>query len=183
MRHAPASPPSHPLRSGIGLCLLVAGLVATAMSVAYAAPPHVHGEAQLEIVQEGNTLSIHLESPAESLLGFEHPPRSPAETQAVAKLKATLGQSDTLFTLTESARCRALPVRLTSPLWSGPAAGHHADVDADFGWQCAEMPRLRDFRTSLLSLFPRLQRLKVTFVGQDGQKSAVLTPGQARFAW
>lgn len=150
---------------------------------ASAAPAHVHGEARLEIVVDSNVLSIHLETPLDGLLGFEHAPRSPAEKQAVQTMKATLAQPERLFLLAAEAGCKAAAPQLESPLFGGQAADDHLDLDADYRWQCAKPAALREMTTRLFVEFPKMQRIKVEFAGPGGQKSGHLTPQQPRFAW
>lgn len=149
-----------------------------------AAPAHVHGEARLEIVVEGETLAIHLDSPLDNLLGFEHAPRTPAEQQAVKAMATTLRQAEHLFVLDAAAGCAAPDVELSSPVLDGKAtADGHLDLDADFRWQCRHLPALRGIDTRLFAEFPRLKRINVDFAGPTGQKSGQLTPKATSFAW
>lgn len=151
---------------------------------ALAAPAHVHGEAKLEIVVEGNTLAIHLDSPLANLLGFEHAPRTPAEQQAVKAMAATLRQAGRLFVLDAAAGCAAADVQLASPVLDGKVtADGHLDLEADFRWQCRHLPALRGIETRLFVAFPRLKRIGVDFAGPAGQQAGRLTPEVTRFAW
>ena len=43
---------------------------------------HVHGEAVLNVVQEGTNVFIEFESPAINLVGFEHAPINPEQKAA-----------------------------------------------------------------------------------------------------
>lgn len=162
------------------LLLSAAFIVATQVG---AAPAHVHGEARLEIAVDGNTLAIHLETPLDGLLGFEHAPRCPAEKAAALAMKATLEQPGRLFQIAPEAGCKAEKPRLESPLFAGKAGEGHLDLDADYRWQCAKPSALREIGTRLFTEFPRLKRIKVEFAGPTGQKSGRLTPQQPRFAW
>ena len=163
------------------LIVLLLGL--TLSLPALPAPAHVHGEARLEIAIEGNTLAIHLETPLDGLLGFEHAPRNPAEKQAVKAMKAVLEQADRLFRIAPEAQCAARAPQIESPIFAGPAGGGHLDLDADYRWQCAKPSALRDIDTRLFAEFPQLKRITVEFVGPSGQKSGRLTPTQPGFAW
>lgn len=147
-----------------------------------AAPAHVHGDARLEIALEGDTLTIHLETPLDGLLGFERAPRSAAEKQAVQAMKATLEQPERLFQIAAEAGCRAGKPEIESAIFDGKSSGH-LDLDADYRWQCTKPSALRDVATRLFAEFPRLKRIKVEFAGPNGQKSGQLTAQQPRFAW
>ena len=47
---------------------------------------HVHGEATLHVVVEGNTVEIELQSPAMNLLGFEHSPETQQQKNGINRL-------------------------------------------------------------------------------------------------
>ena len=49
---------------------------------AFAAGAHVHGAVKIEMAVEGKTLSIDIDAPAESFVGFEHAAKSAAEKKA-----------------------------------------------------------------------------------------------------
>jgi hypothetical protein len=57
---------------------------------------HVHGAAKLQVAIDGSTATLMLESPLESLVGFEYAPGNKAEKTALAKLAATLEKPDAL---------------------------------------------------------------------------------------
>lgn len=147
-----------------------------------AAPAHVHGDARLEITLEGDTLDIHLETPLDGLLGFEHAPRSAAEKQVVQAMKVRLEQPERLFQIAAEAGCRAGKPEIESAIFDGKSSGH-LDLDANYRWQCTKPSVLRDIATRLFAEFPRLKRIKVEFAGPNGQKSGRLTPQQPHFAW
>lgn len=150
---------------------------------AHAAPAHVHGEARLEVVIDGDSLSLRLDSPLDGLLGFERRPRTDLEKQAVRTMKAKLETPDRLFLLPAGAACAAVPPRIASPVFADGAASGHLDLSAEYHWRCARPDVLRAIETRLFAEFPRLGRITVEFIGPGGQKSGRLTPRQARFAW
>ena len=67
--------------------------------------PHEHGAALLNVVLEGDALSMEFVSPAVNLVGFEYEPSSEEETQAVEDALAQLEDASTLFTPAEAASC------------------------------------------------------------------------------
>lgn len=64
---------------------------------------HQHGVAKLEVAVDGANLSLHLESPLEGLLGFEHAPRSNKERATVAEMRRKLADAGKLFIPTTAA--------------------------------------------------------------------------------
>lgn len=155
------------------LCLLVTPI---ALAQQHA---HVHGIADMNLVLEGNTLSIDLESPMDNTLGFEHPPKSAAEKQAVAAMQQTLQQSDRLFRINAEAGCKAAAPQIESALFSGQVNGH-ADLDASYTFTCAHPEALRNVDVQLFTVFPRLKSIKLQKVTAKGQQGRTLTPEQHR---
>ena len=59
---------------------------------------HVHGEAELTLVLEGNALEMSLESPAVNIVGFEHKAATAEQAHAVEEAEALLKSAQKLFT-------------------------------------------------------------------------------------
>lgn len=149
-----------------------------------AAPAHVHGEARLEISVDREQLVIALESPLDSLLGFEHGPRNAGERQAVQAMAAKLKEAGKVLVPSPAAQCLSTGVELDSPVLGGKSEpGGHNDLDARYTWRCAKPEALRDVTTGLFADFPRLQRVTVEFAGPQGQRAARLDARNPRFSW
>lgn len=144
---------------------------------AHAAPPHVHGVALLDVAVEGNTLSLHLDTPLDNLVGFEHPAYNPAQKKELDAMVAQLNRPDGLFAPSPAAGCKAQKPELVSAVLDAPKkqAHHgHADMDADFVFQCAQPQNLTGMEVKLISLFPRTHKVKVQVAGPKGQSALVL---------
>lgn len=168
------------------LCCGLAACLAAAPALAREPGAHVHGVARLAVAVEGSTLTLSLESPLDSLLGFEHRPKNEQQKAAVRALAERLGQPAALFTPTPAAQCRVTAVKLDSPLLTPaptPGSDGHADLDAEFVFTCARPEALRDLAVDLFPGFPRLRRLDVQVAGPRGQRAARLTPQERRIAW
>lgn len=180
------------------------------MMLLLAAPPvlaaeaHVHGQARLAVAVDGATLTLLLESPTDSLAGFEHAPTTAAEHAAVDRMQATLEQADRLFLPTPAADCTLTRVALESLLLGDEAhEGHeegedhadhdghedhdehagHADLDGSFTFECAHPERLRDLDVRLFEAFPGLRVVDAELAVPGGQQAARLTPENTRIAW
>ena len=150
----------------------------------HAAPKHVHGEARLEISLDREQLVVALESPLDSLLGFEHAPRNAAERQALQVMAAKLKQASQIFVPSAAAHCASIGVELDSPVLGGKAEpGAHNDLDARYTWRCAKPDALRDVATGLFADFPKLRRITVEFAGPQGQRAGRLDARNPRFSW
>lgn len=154
------------------------------VTIAQAAPAHVHGEARLEISVDGEQLVIALESPLDSLLGFERAPRNAAEHQAVQTMAAKLKQPSKIFVPSTAAQCVSTGVELDLPVLGDKSElGGHNDLDARYTWRCAKPEVLRDIATGLFADFPKLRRIAIEFAGPKGQRAGRLDARNPRFNW
>jgi len=157
----------------------LAALVLAGTAGAFAAPPHQHGVATLDVAVEPGKVTIDLESPLDNLLGFERAPRTDAERQRADAAIATLKAADPLLRIDPAARCTLVKVTLASAaLQLGTpdpkqAAEGHADIDASFEFSCAgAAPGFVEI--GLFEAFARLQRIDVQTATPKGQAKAVL---------
>jgi len=74
--------------------------------------PHEHGVLRLGILVEGDRLDLRLQSPLESMAGFETAPRTEKQRQAVRRMAAILRDPQSLFVPTAAAGCVAGAVTL-----------------------------------------------------------------------
>jgi hypothetical protein len=154
------------------------------LSISQAAPAHVHGQARLEISVDREQLVITLESPLDSLLGFEHAPRNASERQAVQGMAAKLKQADKILMPSAAALCESTSVKINSSVLGGkPEPGGHNDLDARYTWRCAKPEALRDVATGLFIEFLRMRLITVEFVGPQGQRAGRLDARNPRFNW
>lgn len=160
-----------------------------------AAEAHVHGVATLQLALDDSMLHLNLSSPLDSLLGFEHQPRTEKQKAAVRHMADQLHQAERLFQPTVAARCTLKTYSLESPvLETGKHKEHdhkgheheghdHADLNAEFVFYCAKPNELRDLEVNLFTYFPGLLRLKTEAATPRGQSAAILTPSKRRIAW
>ena len=66
---------------------------------------HVHGDAELGIVLEGNRVTVELESPLYNVLGFESAPGTDEQREAVRVAEVRLRDPGSLFTFDARANC------------------------------------------------------------------------------
>ena len=147
---------------------------------------HVHGVAKLEVAVEGGQIDLHLESPLEALLGFEHAPRTDKERAAVVRMRQTLEQGGKLFAPTAAAGCKLVSVQVEAPsLESGHSGGHeeHGDLDADFRFACAKPGKLTGMEVRLSDAFPGMRRIDAQVVSGKGQSAARLTAKMRFLSW
>lgn len=161
--------------------LLAAALGAAAPATAQQAA-HAHGVVRLDLALDAGSLTLQLDAPLDSLLGFERAPRSDAERRAVEGLRAQLAQPERLFGLDAAAGCVAQPASVKSEALDNPAArpADHADLQAGYLYRCRQPGVLKVVDlTGLLTAFARIQRIEVQAVTPAGQHRQLLKRPQA----
>ena len=152
-------------------------LVAAAASAA-AAPPHEHGVAQLDVAVEAARVTLLLALPLDSLLGFEHAPRTDGEKSAADAALARLNAAATLFHIDPAAGCRPARAELRSGTLAlggaAPAKEGHDDLEASYEFACKDGFKAGFVETGLFEAFARLQRVEVQAVTRKGQMKATL---------
>jgi len=174
-------------------------LLAAATVSAWAEGAHQHGVARLEVVVDGSSLAITLDSPLDNLLAFERGPRTEAERAAVRAMAQRLHAAATLLQPTPAAGCTLRTVALQSDVidpallargatagarTGTPAAGGHADLEASFQFDCSQPQALKGLALGgLFQAFPRLRQLDVALAAPGVQRGARLTPQKPVLAW
>lgn len=147
---------------------------------------HMHGAARLEIAVDGTVLTLRLESPLDSLLGFEHAPRTEKQKKAVNGMAEKLRKAGDWFIPTPAARCRLATVKLESPVLTPDKKSTdntHADLDGEFVFHCESPEALRWLDVALFDGFPRFRQIDVQVAAAQGQKAARLFAKQRRVSW
>lgn len=147
------------------LCMGMALWVASAGAQAHRA--HVHGVAQLEVAVDGTQLELALLGPQDNYIGFEHPPRTPAQKRAHADMLKRLQQAGQWFLANPEARCS---VTAQDAETDAEAGGAHADIEVSVSFTCQAPEQLRHLVVMPWQAMPRLRQLQAT----------VVTPGASR---
>lgn len=97
--------------------LLASVATCVAFSLAHASETrqlgaHEHGTGEFNIVVDGNTVLIELESPGFDIVGFENVAESDAEKAAVENALATLGDASKIVSFPAAAGCSATAVEV-----------------------------------------------------------------------
>ena len=163
-------------RAPFAIALTAATLFIAHPSTQAAPHAHEHGVARLAVAVDGNTLSIELDAPLDGFLGFERAPRTDAERKAAADLLVRLRDAAALFKPDAAAGCKAGDVKVEAPVLEPgyKGKGEHADLEAQFSFQCAQPQALRVLDVALFDAFKRLQRIDVQVAGAKGQSKATL---------
>lgn len=156
----------------------LAAALSLCASSGWAAGAHVHGHARADVAIDGPLLTVALQLPQDTLLGFEHRPRTAVQRRAADEALARLRQVDAWLQPAAAARCHVatltLDVPSLAPAPAGAAEQAHADVDVQVEWRCEAPERLDRLAVALFESFPKLQRLDVQIAGPRGQAQQTL---------
>ena len=170
--------------------LASAALVAAPFALqAQSQPAHVHGQIKLDVVVDGPTVVVTMESPLDNFVGFERAPRNDDEKKTVDEAVAKLRAADTLFAIDPAGNCKLGPVNLQSPALglgqaaAADAAGGHADLDATFAFNCTNATAVKYIDVSLFTAFKGLRQIDVQIASPKGQFQRALKRPNTRLAW
>ncbi|MES9834708.1 MAG: DUF2796 domain-containing protein [Candidatus Thiodiazotropha sp. DIVDIV] len=147
---------------------------------------HVHGEAQLLVAIEGDSLEIEFLSPAMNIVGFEHQPRNEAQIEAIASATDTLKRPDLLFTISPAAKCTAESIEVESPPVDHEMHDHgihhheeegHNDFTGHYHYKCTDIQQLERIGVELFKLFQGTEAIQAQTISKRGQQKIDLTPG------
>lgn len=167
------------MTSRVALCGLALLCCAAGASAGKA---HQHGAVTLDLAVEAAEVSLSVEMPLDSLVGFERAPRTGAERQAAAAALAKMRDGAALFRFDAAAQCTLASAKVEAPVLepaakpaaTSPSAGEHADLDASYAFRCAQPVRLASLEVLLFDAFPRVERIDVLAVLPHGQRKVVL---------
>ncbi|MCP8688630.1 DUF2796 domain-containing protein [Marinobacterium sedimentorum] len=162
---------------------------------------HVHGAAQLDLVQDGDALMLQLRSPAMNLVGFEHRAGSASERQSVEAALEWLHRAEQLIDLDAVAGCTLTHTMVTQglqdtgelsetaehghaeehdhaeadeahdPDGQGEAERAHTDFEANYAFHCTAPEKLASIGLRFFARFPGLEILDVRMITADGQRA------------
>jgi len=167
---------------------LVASTLMAALPAAAHTHAHTHGHMTLDVAVDAQTITLALESPLDSFLGFERAPRSEAERKRVAEMVARLKAADQLFQPDAAGGCKLSQVDLASEaLGLGAAQGHghgdkaeHADIAVNIVFTCARAAHARFIDVKLFEAYPRLRSIDAQVAVPHRQFKRSLKAGAAR---
>lgn len=158
------------------------GLLLLAGNPAVAAEVHQHGLAEAAVVVEGQSLTVSFRAPLMDILGTEQPP-----VDAAARVR----YEDRLKQVSEPQPSAQADCTLSHETRTGVAVlfpdsyqhdhdhEHHADVEADWTFQCQSPDRLTDVTLPFLATFSGLTT-EVILLLPAGQGALRLAPGDTR---
>ena len=156
---------------------------------------HEHGAANLMLAIEGDKLQIGIEVPSESLIGFEHFPKSRSDRENFNEAIKILSDPSKFFSTPDDAECLLTGLNVNQTLFSGEGTlghedhddhGHeekgeiHSEYRSNYSWNCLHTDDLDSIGNNLFSFFPRIEEIRVKWITSSGQGSLELESGDNR---
>ena len=155
---------------------------------------HEHGAAIIKMVMEDEKLQIEFEVPSESLIGFEHFPKSQSNRENFNKAIKVLSDPSKLFSQPIKAECLLVGMNVSQSLFSNEEEhghdesekedehGHdesekseiHSEFKSNYYWNCQHLDEIDSIGTQLMSFFPRIEEIRVHWISNNGQGSLEL---------
>jgi hypothetical protein len=118
----------------------------------------------------------------EALLGFEQLPKNPSQTDAMTQLQKSLQNASYFIELPAEAKCQQIEVKAESDMFQGVKGKGHSDLQYDFKFKCTHPQALTKFGFPFFKSHLRAHQLKVEWVSQGSQKSAMVRSSKPTFA-
>ncbi len=148
---------------------------------------HQHGAVTVSIGIEADTVTLLVEAPLDSLVGFEHAPRTAAQKRAAQALLARLRSPAGLFQPDAAAACQIGAFEVDGGVLEATGAAPsdgHADLDATYTWTCASPQALRSLDLAgLMQAAPRIERVSAQIASPQGQFKAALKRPATVLRW
>jgi hypothetical protein len=138
------------------------------------AEAHVHGEAELNLVVDGQQLLVEFISPLDNLLGFEHAPQTAEQTQAYHDLEQQLTDYRVLFSIS-NADC-VQTEQQTEVLFAEEHVGH-AEWHGEYHLHCTEFGNEASLELQLFSNYPGVEILSIQLISAKGQSQSIASKG------
>lgn len=160
---------------------LALALVAIAMSSAPAfaesLSAHVHGHAKVTMAVDDAQVTVEVEAPLASVVGFETEPATDEQRAAMSDAEGKLNSPETLFSFPEAAGCENAEKEVEVE-----REDDHAEFHATYTFRCSNTAAIDAVETTLMSNFDKMEEVDVEFATPAGQGAVELERGDTRIA-
>ena len=135
------------------------------------------------LAMEGEKLQLNFEVPSESLIGFEHFPKSQDQRWYFNEAIKTLLEPSKLFSIPANAECLLVGIKVSQSLFSDEDEHGHDESDnseilsefsSKYHWNCEHLDEIDSIATQLMNIFPRIEEIRVRWITKNNQGSIEL---------
>lgn len=153
---------------------------------AWAADAHLHGVAEMTLVEDAGTLVLELQAPGMSLAGFEHAPKNAVDATKISAVLGELSDAGKVVSI-DGGDCKRVRVDAKSSYPSEQKTVHdhdhhddstHNAFAASYQFQCAKPVAITGLQLPLLKTFPGIETLSVQWIIQGKQGAAQIGSAQ-----
>ena len=169
-----------------GITLIAAFALPTAAPAQQTHRTHARGQIAIDVVIEGPTVVIAMESPLENFIGISRAPKTDEEKKAAEEAVAQLRAADLLFKIDPVANCKLGPVTLRSPalgLGKPETDSAEADLYGSFAFNCTNPAAAKFIDIALFNAFKGPRQIDAQVNAPQGQFKRTLKRPNTRLAW
>lgn len=147
---------------------------------------HLHGQLEVNIARDGNSLEIAMESPLHNLLGFEYQPKTAQEKEAFAAMLGQLEAAQSfIFQAKASCKLEDSSIQIgghdAAEFLEHGESGHN-DLMADYHFSCENLDAAPELATRIFALYPETQAVTVNLLTEKGQNQVKLNADANKLA-
>jgi len=131
---------------------------------------HVHGEAQVQIGFEDRQGVVFLQTPSESIIGFEHSGKNEDQKKQYSEgVKKLQDQSKQMLTLPDNCTIQNLDLKNISD-----SEHSHTDFVVEYSIECKESVKGKKLGLNFQKFYPRIKKIQVELTSPSGSKKLTL---------
>lgn len=138
---------------------------------------HVHGAAEFVLATTDTGAEAEFQSPLFNLVGFEHEPQTPEQTQAMADLVAQLAEASVVFVPSANAGCSTIDSMINVE-----RNGDHSALTASYLMTCSDPSAIESIELTAFSTYANIESIDVVFVSNADQSAGTATADSPTFA-
>ncbi len=137
---------------------------------------HTHGHGKAAVVVDGAALTVTLDVPLESYLGYDYPPRNDAQQKTWADFRARLGEPLRFVEPPAEAQCAAGPAATVPNLEGLDPQVDIVNLVVEFKFDCANPAALKALGFTAFREHAGLKQLRVQLHNGAARKTLTVRP-------
>ena len=137
---------------------------------------HVHGQANMTIAMDRQTVVVEVSIPGFDVVGFEHEPADSQQVLAIDTAIEALKDTDNWLSF-EQGSCQKGDVNIENPLAPAESEGHskHQNFEIVVHYMCDNPNELRSMILTIHHEFPSIEETEVQWLIHDKQGLSTVT--------